>query len=153
MLVWLSVWSDVQTVCIWSSWCHCIPKPHHLLPHLNSVVVIAVTTDEHLQYYTNISVTLSTKLLLKIMTEDNETYYQNTQSAEYNVSWNGSPQMRTQQAWTGRRRKDQELSVHGPSSCVFCTQQQQQQHVSLTLYSRGSCQHAYSQSVGGVAQC
>jgi len=21
--------------CIWSSWCHCIPKPHHLLSHLN----------------------------------------------------------------------------------------------------------------------
>ena len=33
--MWLSVWSKVQTVCIWSSWCHCIPKPHHLLPHLN----------------------------------------------------------------------------------------------------------------------
>jgi len=29
VLVWLSVWSEVQTVC------HCIPKPHHLLPHLN----------------------------------------------------------------------------------------------------------------------
>ena len=35
MLVWLSVGSEVQTVCIWSSWRHCIPKPHHLLPHLN----------------------------------------------------------------------------------------------------------------------
>ena len=22
-------------VCIWSSWCHCIPKPHYLLPHLH----------------------------------------------------------------------------------------------------------------------
>ena len=32
---WLSVWSEVQTFCIWSSWCHCIAKPHHLLPHLN----------------------------------------------------------------------------------------------------------------------
>ena len=21
--------------CTWSSWCHCVPKPHHLLPHLN----------------------------------------------------------------------------------------------------------------------
>ena len=21
--------------CIWPSWCHCIPKPHHLLPHVN----------------------------------------------------------------------------------------------------------------------
>ena len=28
VLVWLSV-------CLWSSWCHCIPKPCHLLPHLN----------------------------------------------------------------------------------------------------------------------
>ena len=35
VLVWLSVWSEVQIVCIWSSWCHCFPKPHHLLPHLN----------------------------------------------------------------------------------------------------------------------
>jgi len=34
-LVWLSVWIEVQIVCIWSSWCHCIPKPHHLLPPLN----------------------------------------------------------------------------------------------------------------------
>ena len=25
----------MQIVCIWSSWCHCIPKPHHLLPRLN----------------------------------------------------------------------------------------------------------------------
>ena len=33
--MWLSVWSEVQIVCIWSSWCHCIPKPHHLLPRLN----------------------------------------------------------------------------------------------------------------------
>ena len=32
-LVWLSVWSGVQSAC---SWCHCIPKPHHLLRHLNS---------------------------------------------------------------------------------------------------------------------
>jgi len=34
VLVWLSVCSDVQIVCIWSSWCHCIPKPHHPLPSL-----------------------------------------------------------------------------------------------------------------------
>ena len=28
--------SEVQIVCIWSTWYHCIPKPHHhLLPHLN----------------------------------------------------------------------------------------------------------------------
>jgi len=35
VLMWLSVWSEVHIVCIWSSWCRCIPKPHHLLPHLN----------------------------------------------------------------------------------------------------------------------
>jgi len=35
VLVWLSVWSEVQIVCMWSSWCQCIPKPHHLLLHLN----------------------------------------------------------------------------------------------------------------------
>jgi len=33
--MWLSVWSEVQIVCILSSGCHCIPKPHHLLSHLN----------------------------------------------------------------------------------------------------------------------
>ena len=33
--MWLSVWSEVQIVCISSSGCHCIPKPHHLLSHLN----------------------------------------------------------------------------------------------------------------------
>ena len=26
VLMWLSVWSEVQP-CIWSSWCHCIPNP------------------------------------------------------------------------------------------------------------------------------
>jgi len=35
VLVWLSVWSEVQIVCMWSSWCHCIPKRYRLLPHLN----------------------------------------------------------------------------------------------------------------------
>ena len=25
----------MQIVCIWSSWCHCVPERHHLLPHLN----------------------------------------------------------------------------------------------------------------------
>ena len=35
VLVWLSVWGEVQVVCMWSSWCHCIPKPRYLLPHLN----------------------------------------------------------------------------------------------------------------------
>jgi len=27
VLVWLPVGSEVQTVCMWSSWCHCHPKP------------------------------------------------------------------------------------------------------------------------------
>jgi len=26
VLVWLSVWSEVQMICIWSSWCHCHPS-------------------------------------------------------------------------------------------------------------------------------
>ena len=25
VLVWLSVWSEVWLICIWSSWCHCHP--------------------------------------------------------------------------------------------------------------------------------
>ena len=25
VLAWLSVWSQVQMICIWSSWCHCLP--------------------------------------------------------------------------------------------------------------------------------
>jgi len=25
VLMWLSVWSEVQMICIWSSWCHCHP--------------------------------------------------------------------------------------------------------------------------------
>jgi len=24
-LAWLSVWSTVQMICIWCSWCHCHP--------------------------------------------------------------------------------------------------------------------------------
>ena len=35
MLVWLCVCSEVHIVCMWSSWCHCIHRPHRLLPHLN----------------------------------------------------------------------------------------------------------------------
>jgi len=27
VLVWLSVWSVVQMICIWSRWCHCHPSP------------------------------------------------------------------------------------------------------------------------------
>ena len=26
VFVWLSVWSEVQIVCMWSSWCHCHPQ-------------------------------------------------------------------------------------------------------------------------------
>jgi len=36
VLAWLSVWSEVPIVCVWSSWCFYTPKPRHLLPHLNS---------------------------------------------------------------------------------------------------------------------
>jgi len=25
LLAWLSVWSKVQTICIWSCWCYCHP--------------------------------------------------------------------------------------------------------------------------------
>ena len=35
VLVWLSVWSEVLIVCIWSNDATATPKPHHLLPHLN----------------------------------------------------------------------------------------------------------------------
>jgi len=29
VLAWLSVWSEVQVVCVMSSWCHCIPTVVH----------------------------------------------------------------------------------------------------------------------------
>ena len=37
---WLGVvvvifWSELQIVCVWSRWCHCIRESHHLLPLLN----------------------------------------------------------------------------------------------------------------------
>ena len=35
VLVWSSVWSEVQIVCRWFSWCHCILEHRHLVPHLN----------------------------------------------------------------------------------------------------------------------
>jgi len=25
VLAWLSVWNEVQMICVWSSWCHCHP--------------------------------------------------------------------------------------------------------------------------------
>ena len=34
-MLWLSVGSNMQIICIWSSWCHCIPELHDLLPYLN----------------------------------------------------------------------------------------------------------------------
>jgi len=35
VLMWLSAWSEVQIVCIWSVNATAIPKPHRILPHLN----------------------------------------------------------------------------------------------------------------------
>ena len=35
VMMWLSVWSKMYIVCIWSSWCQCLPKPYRLLPHFN----------------------------------------------------------------------------------------------------------------------
>jgi len=34
VLVWLSVWSKVQIVCIWSSWCHC----HRQTPGMSCII-------------------------------------------------------------------------------------------------------------------
>ena len=42
VLAW-SFCSEVQIVCIWSSWCHCIPKSHRLLPHFNPDCFLAVS--------------------------------------------------------------------------------------------------------------
>jgi len=40
LLVWLSVWSEVQIVCIWSSWCHCHPKtPSSLASFISRLVL------------------------------------------------------------------------------------------------------------------
>ena len=40
MLVWLSVWSEVQIVCIWSSWRHCHPKTPSSLASYKSRLVL-----------------------------------------------------------------------------------------------------------------
>ena len=40
MLLWLSVWSEVQIVCIWSSWCRCHPKTPSSLTSLKSRLVL-----------------------------------------------------------------------------------------------------------------
>ena len=39
-LMWLSVWSKVQIVCIWSSWCHCYPKTPSSLASFKSRLVL-----------------------------------------------------------------------------------------------------------------
>jgi len=33
VLAWLSVWSNVQMICIWSSWCHC----HHIISYSSKI--------------------------------------------------------------------------------------------------------------------
>ena len=43
--MWLSVWSEGQTVCLWSSWCHCHPKTPSL-PHLNPGWFILLVLDK-----------------------------------------------------------------------------------------------------------
>ena len=40
MLVWLSVWSEVQIVCMWSSWCHCHPQTPSSLASFKSRLVL-----------------------------------------------------------------------------------------------------------------
>jgi len=40
VLVWLSVWSEVQIVCIWSSWCHCHPQTPSSLAWFKSRLVL-----------------------------------------------------------------------------------------------------------------
>ena len=40
VLGWLSVWSQVQTVCIWSSWCHCHPKTPPSLASFKSGLIL-----------------------------------------------------------------------------------------------------------------
>ena len=41
VLVWLSVWSEVQVVCIWSSRCHCNPQTPSSLASFKSRLVLA----------------------------------------------------------------------------------------------------------------
>ena len=40
VLLWLSVWSELQIVCIWSSWCHCHPKTPSSLALFKSRLVL-----------------------------------------------------------------------------------------------------------------
>ena len=39
VLVWLSVWSEVQMTCIWSSWCHCYSATSSSLAPIKSRMV------------------------------------------------------------------------------------------------------------------
>jgi len=41
VLLWLPVWSEVQIVCIWSSWCHCIPETPSSLASFKSRLVLS----------------------------------------------------------------------------------------------------------------
>ena len=38
--MWLSVWNNMQIVCIWSSWCHCLPKTSSSLASFKSRQVL-----------------------------------------------------------------------------------------------------------------
>ena len=38
--VWLSVWSEVQMICIWFSWCHCHPVVSCLTKILNGLTFL-----------------------------------------------------------------------------------------------------------------
>ena len=40
----LPAWSEVQIVCIWSSWCHCVPRPHYPVPHFTLSYRIAIVS-------------------------------------------------------------------------------------------------------------
>ena len=42
VLVWLSVWSEVQIVCVWSGWCHCHPKTPSYLASNKSRLVLPI---------------------------------------------------------------------------------------------------------------
>ena len=40
VLVWLSVWSEVQIICMWFSWCYCHPKTPSSLASFKSRLVL-----------------------------------------------------------------------------------------------------------------
>ena len=45
--VGMAIFLERDADCLWSSRCHCIPKPHHLLPHLNPEWFYLSGTDLH----------------------------------------------------------------------------------------------------------